>query len=88
MADKETAEIDSSFICPCCGKELTTEAYRWRARLAGRGKSEKKAKSSAKNGIKGGLVKSEKKAKSSAENGKKGGRPRKPRPEIATENNS
>jgi len=46
MTTKEATEpvaVTDNFICPCCGKELTAEANRWKASQMGKVKSEKKA---------------------------------------------
>jgi hypothetical protein len=46
------------FTCPHCGKEVDTSLInQWKAGQVGRGTSEKKAKSSAENGKKGGRPK-------------------------------
>ena len=57
MTTKETTEpvaVTDSFVCPCCGKELTAEANRWKASQVGRVKSEKTAAAARENGKKGG----------------------------------
>jgi len=57
MTMKEPAEpaaTTDKFTCPCCGKELTDDANRWKASQMGKAKSAKKAASSAENGKKGG----------------------------------
>jgi len=54
MTAEKPAELTDSFTCPCCGKELTAEANRWKASQVGRVKSEKTAAAARENGKKGG----------------------------------
>jgi len=75
MTTKEPAEpvaATDSFVCPCCGKELTAEANRWKASQMGK---------------KGGSARSEKKAAAARLNAKKP-RPRKPKPDTNAETQS
>jgi len=56
MTAKEPPETNApdAFTCPHCKAELTAEANSWKAGQVGKHTSEKKARSSAENGKKGG----------------------------------
>ena len=69
MTMKEPAEpaaTTDKFTCPCCGKELTDDANRWKASQMGK---------------KGGKATSEAKAAAARLNAQKP-RPRKPKPDA------